>query len=286
MGWEKDMVRFFTFGQFHNKSTTGSTRIRAQQLIKYWDEAELYKYGEKPDTLIFQKVYCTPDYKFPKHYDGGLKILDICDPDWLEGHLIKETVDAMDAIVSPTQPIIDFLKQLSDIPMRVIKDRFDLEEFPPPKYHRGKLETVVWFGYKHNAELLKGAVHSLRNRKLKLIVIAEEDPHIGRWAEGFEDYYTFYKYRQDNLYSQLQEADVCVLPKGSRPRDLFKSENKTVIAQLCGLPVATDADELDALKTPESRNEAVQKVYTKLQQGYDVKKSVEEYKELIDEIKP
>lgn len=281
------MVRFQTFEQFHNKKNVGSTKIRVHNLIKYWPEAELYKYGEKPDALIFQKVYCTQDHKFPKFYDGGLKILDICDPDWLDGILIKETVDAMDAVVAPTQPIIDFIKQLTHKPVKIIKDRFDLAEFPKPKIHEGKLKKVVWFGYMHNAEVLKTAILSLANRNLQLIVISDQDPQSWHWAntDEYRNMYTFYKYNQKNLYAQLQEADVCILPKGWRPRDKFKSENKKVIAQLCGLPVAHTAEELDKLVTAESRNKLSEAVYTKVKADYDVKKSVAEYKKLIKELK-
>lgn len=280
------MVRFFTFENYHNKRGIGSTRIRVHQLIQNWPEAEIYKYGEKPDALIFQKVYCTQDYKFPKYYNGGVKILDICDPDWLDGALIKETLDGMDALVAPTQPIIDFCKQLSDIPMRVIKDRFDLSLFPAPKLHKGKLETVVWFGYRHNAELLRFAIPSLVKRNLKLILISKSDPQADRWGIDFENNYSYRKFPRDpkELHRLLQEADVCILPKGARPQDRFKSENKTVIAQLCGLPVAQTAEELDELVTADQRNKVAQKMYTTISKEYDVKNSVKEYKEFIDEL--
>ena len=44
--------------------------------------------------LIFQR-FCTPDYKFPEHFEG-IKILDICDPDWVDGASIVETCNFMD----------------------------------------------------------------------------------------------------------------------------------------------------------------------------------------------
>ena len=48
--------------------------------------------------LIFQKVYCTPDYKFPEHFEG-IKILDICDPDWVDGASIVETCNLWTAVL-------------------------------------------------------------------------------------------------------------------------------------------------------------------------------------------
>jgi hypothetical protein len=280
------MVRFFTFEAFHAKSNVGSTKIRVHNLIKYWGKAELYKYGEKPDVLIFQKVYVGGDYKVPITFPA-IKILDICDPDWFDGVPIKETVDAMDAITCPTEPLAEFIRQLTDKPVRVIKDRFDLTDFPSRKVHRGQAKTVVWFGYHHNASALKLAVQSIERRGLRLKVVADQDPFASRWAlkpKEFESSYEFKKYLPDTAYSEIQKADICVLPKMNRPQDRFKSENKTVIAQLLGLPVAINAEELDGLMTAEARTKQVDTVYDIVRKEYDVKKSVQQMKGLINEI--
>ena len=279
-------IRFFTFSQFHAKKNVGSTKIRVDNLIKYWPEAKLYKYGEKPDVLIFQKVYAGVDYDFIKTYPG-IKILDICDPDWLDGARIKETVDAMDAVVVPTQPLKDFLSQLTDKPIRVIKDRFDMTEFGNKKIHKGKAKQVVWFGYHHNASALKLAVRSFESRGLTLKVISDQDPFAYRWASRSTEYaemYRYLKYQPDTAYMDIQKADICVLPIQKRPNDIYKSENKEVIAQLLGLPVAKDAEELDKLLTAEERNSQINAIYGKLKQDYDVRQSVKEYEELIDEL--
>ena len=64
MGKTINRVAFQTFESFHGKKNIGSTNIRVHQLIKHWEEAELYKYGQNPDVMIFQKVYWLPDYRF------------------------------------------------------------------------------------------------------------------------------------------------------------------------------------------------------------------------------
>lgn len=277
------MIRFFTMEQFHAKTQVGSTKIRVHNLLNNWPEASLYRYGDKPDVLIFQKVYANKDYKFPVTYPGK-KILDICDPDWFDGVPIKETVDAMDAVVCPTEPLAEFIRQLTDKPVRVIKDRFDLKDFPTKKKHRGQAKSVVWFGYSHNATSLKLAVQSIERRGLKLTVIADQNPFAYKWAadpKKYEESYTFIKFDED-AYQNIQRSDICVLPKMKRPQDKYKSENKTVIAQLLGLPVAVDADELDALMTAEARTRSIDTIYDKLKQEYDCRLSVKEYKELIE----
>lgn len=279
-------IRFITMEQHHAKTNVGSTKIRVHNLLKHWPEAELYKYGEKPDVLIYQKVYVGKDYKVPITFPAT-KILDICDPDWLEGVPIKETVDAMDAVVVPTEPLAEFIRQLTDKPVRVIKDRFDMSDFPPKKVHKGKAKRVVWFGYQHNTGALKLAVQSFERRGLALTVVSDHDPIASRWAANpgeYEKKYKYVKYLPETAYQEIQKADVCVLPKMNRPQDRFKSENKTVIAQLLGLPVAIDANELDKLMDASARNLAVNTIYDKLKQEYDCRLSVKEYKELIDEV--
>lgn len=281
-------IRFFTFEQFHNRKNTGSTKIRVHNLLKHWPEAKIYQYAEKPDVMIFQKVYAQPDYDFPKTLDC-IKILDICDPDWLEDMPIKETVDAMDAVVVPTEDLKQFICQLTDKPVRVIKDRFDLTEFPAtPKIHEGRAKEIVWFGYVHNVQTVKSALHAIIELDLRLTIISNKNPNLLATAEGDKlkkENYNFVDFDPLTVNYEISKNDICILPKGLRPIDRFKSENKEIISQLCGVPVAKTREELEALLEAEARNSAINKVYGNIKEEYDCKKSVAEYKELIDELK-
>jgi hypothetical protein len=285
-------VRFFTFSQFHNKiPPTGSTHIRVTQLFKYWPDAKLYTYGEKPDVLIFQKVYVAQDYQFPKHFPG-LKILDICDPDWLDGITgIKETVDAMDAITTSSPKLAEFMRQLTDKPVVHIPDRFDISAVPKPKRHMAEAKTVVWFGFRHNADSLRYALPLINEMGLDLVVISNDDPMAWQWlpeviGEEFRrTKYKFIRYREETIYQDLQRADFAILPNGVRPIDPFKSNNRTVKAILAGLPVAHDADQLRSFMVAGVRRDYMQAHYSDTIKEYDVKKSVEDYKALIERIK-
>lgn len=280
------MIRFFTYSQFHNKRPpVGSDFIRVRQLFKHWPEAGLYKYGENPDVLIFQKVYPSADYKFPIHFEN-IKILDICDPDWLQGATIKEAVDAMDAITVPTQPLKDFLVQLTDKPIVVIPDRFELDDVPKkPKLHSGDAKIVTWFGYSHNAELMRPALGLLKELGLKLRIIANDDPMLHQYQNSIPmDNYTFVKYNEETFYTELRKADFAILPGGFRPEDKYKSNNKTVKAILGGLPVATDKEEVLEFMDGAKRHKWIQDNYATIKSEYDVRKSVEQYKALIKQI--
>lgn len=282
------VVRFHTFEAYHAKRGVGSTRIRVHNLLPHWPEAGLYKFGEKADVLIFQKVYCTYDYKLPANYPG-ITILDTCDPDWWEtpNIYICETVRAVDAVVVQSQKMFDFISQMTNKPVKIIKDRFNIEDFPEKKKHAGPIKTAVWFGYYHNAELLKYAVPSLEARGIDLIVVADRDPFASTWAhdsKAYEKKYKFIKFQQETLYSDIQKADICVLPKGFRPQDEFKSENKTIIAQLCGLPVINNSDQVEGFMDPDKRNQHIDSIYGKIKADYDCRNSVKEYKELINNL--
>lgn len=285
------MIRFFTFSQFHNKiPPAGSTQIRVMQLLKYWPEAALYQYGENPDVLIFQKVYMAQDYQFPKNFEG-LKILDMCDPDWLDGMSgIKTTIDAMDAVTVSSPGLQRFVKQLTDKPVIHIPDRFDLSPLPKQKRHMEPAKTVVWFGYRHNADTLRYAMPLLNEMGLNLIMISDDDPMAWQWIPGElgdsyrKNKYKYLKYNEQTIYYDLQRADFAVLPYGARPIDPFKSNNKTVKAILAGLPVAHDAEEVRSYVHPGVRRDYMQAHYNKTIAEYDVKLSVQDYKDLIAQL--
>lgn len=278
-------VRFFLYSSFHGKDKpVGSDYIRAIQPIKYWPEAELYRYGEKPDVLIFQKVFVSPDYQFPKHYEG-IKILDIADPMWLEGYDVVETAQAMDAVTCPTENLATFIRQFHSN-VYVIPDRFDIELIPQPCKHVDKAKTVVWFGYSHNAELLKPAMYLIDELGLNLLVISNDDPILNRYSlRPKEEWYKYIKYDEQTIYTELQKADFAILPDGFRPEDYFKSTNKTIKANLAGLPVAKDADEARYYMESDNRRKWFTENYATIKEEYDIRKSVEQYKDIISRIK-
>lgn len=281
------VVAYLHFEQLYGKKNVGSTNLRVHQMIKYWPEAEEYRFGTKPDVLIFQKVYWNVDYYLPETYKGGVKILDICDPDWLDNMYVKRTIDNMDAVVVPSKGLQDFIMQMTDKPVKLIPDRFDMEFVPKLKKHKGEIKRAVWFGYRHNSDVLEGAIQTLERMGIALTVISDDDPIMWRFATQPDNYrkkYKFHKYNEESIYTRLQEADICLLPEGIRPKDIFKSNNKTIKAQLAGLPVAKNIDDLERLMSSVERNKEAEYNYTNTKKQYDIKKSIKEYKDLINEI--
>lgn len=277
-------VRSFTYSRYHGKNDVGSSRLRVHQLQKYWSDYKEYKYGELPDVLVFQKVYMQSDWKWIAKMPC-IKILDICDPDWLEAQHIKETVDAVDGVTCPTQPMADFIRQLTDKPIKVIPDRHDISNVPPLKEHKGTLQKVVWFGYRHNADLLKNAVPVLERMNIHLTVYSNDDPFVQQWATpNWAKYYKYKKFNEETIITDLRKFDACLLPQGNRPQDRFKSNNKTTLAWLAGLPVITDADTMQYMMLPEARNDIAKRCYNKAISEFDVKLSIKEMQEFINEL--
>lgn len=271
-------IRYFSFEMFHGKSDVGSTRLRVHQMINHWPEAALYKYGENPDVMIFQKVYLQPDWQFMAHFKG-IKILDICDSDWLAGAEVKRSLDAVDGATCPTETFAGFLRQLTDKPIKVIPDRHELKDFKKQANHVGPIKSVVWFGYKHNASSLRWAMNFLARNDVKLTVVSNEDPLPYQWADDpdkSQKLYKFVRFEQELLNEELIKHDAALLPIGSRPVDRFKSNNRTIIARLCGLPIITDDTTFEKYNDPGNRREPFDR------DAWDVRQSVREMKEFIE----
>jgi len=281
-------VGFLLFERWHGKEQIGSSRIRGHWVIKNWPGAEVFVQSQKYDAIIFQKTYW-PEYW--KHYKG-IKILDLCDPDWLAGHLIGDPVikkqgivemlPYIDAITTSTEALAEPLREMAewygfDIPIRCIPDRVDLTEYNRVKKHKGEARQVVWFGYAHNTEALDVAMPFIKQHNLKLVVISDQKPPYSRADQNK-------KFDQDKLVNELLKHDMAVFPNYKRGRFQFKSNNKTIQCWAVGLPVATTPDELSRFMDGEARQKEAIKRRKEVEEKYDVKLSVKEYKDLICEI--
>jgi hypothetical protein len=264
----------------------GSSRIRAHWLIKHWRQAELFTLGRMYDCVIFQKVYWL-DYA--RHF-SGLKILDLCDPDFLNWRCpFKQMMDYCDAVTTSTEPLAQFARLYTSKPVRCVPDRLDLQWFDGlRKTHQGLggTKTVAWYGYSTNFPMLEAAIPALLKLGLEtLIVIADPAApyQLPSEAQG--------RIRLVNLSWDLKTvnanllgADLVINWRSAQGRWRFKSNNKTISAWALGLPVAHDECELASLMTESSRVAEADKRLEEVRDQWDVRDSVREYVELIDEL--
>ena len=274
---------FITWEDFHDRKDIASSRIRAKWVAKYWQGAEMYVPGQKYDVEIFQKVYWTGHMKA----SSAIKILDICDPDFLETQsLFFDALEYADAITFPTQAFHDYLCKITDKPLKLVPDRLDLELFTAKKQHTEKAKKVVWFGYAQNQGCLNQTADTLRKLGLKLTIVSD-DARV--YLKKLEDakLYDFVKYNQQSAFADIMEAgDIALLPPFQEPSysRTFKSNNKEITAWSLGLPVAKNAEELEYYLDPEHRRQAVAENWVQMKAVYDARLSVVDYLDVIKQV--
>lgn len=275
-----------TMEKFDNRmpNSVGSSRIRMRWLLPYWEQAEEYVIGKKYEAMIFQKVYWA---EMMKQFEG-VKILDLCDPDWLENKPVFEYVDMVDAVTTSTQALADYIQRMRPNKKHIlcIPDRVYMPEAEPVKQdYGGKLETLVWFGYSHNSHYLMNTFEEIINRNLELVCVSDqpiEPPLMYRNRIKI----TNIPFNYSTINKEMVKYDAILLPDPhGDEKGKFKSNNKTLQAWALGMPVIKVPEDLDKFATAEARKEEGLARRKEIEEKWDVKYSVDEYKVLIDEIK-
>jgi hypothetical protein len=279
-------IGIVSFEDFGRRVNVGSSRIRARWLLNYWSEAELFTTGRKYKAVIFQKAYW---WQYVEAY-GGIKIVDICDPDFLNWrHQLKRMMDCCDAVTASTEALVDTLKAHTHRPVFYIPDRLDPQAFGGlRKDHTGKgrARAVAWYGYSHNFAALNSMVEILPELGIEeLLVVADENkpyhlPHSIKDKLQLRNV----AWRPDTVYKNLLQADIVINPKIAIGRWRYKSNNKTLAAWAIGLPVAHTREELASFISEAARIKEVELRYNRLFDEYHVRKSVDEYRRLIHDL--
>lgn len=271
-------VGFLLFEDWHNRKEVGSSRLRGHWLMKHWEEAEIFQNGAFYDTVIFQKAYWLDYVRAFK----GIKILDICDPDWLDSMPIKEVIDNCDAVTVSSEGLKHAIEQFTDKPVVFIPDRQDLSFHTKKKEHKGKAKKVIWFGYSHNAKLLDPTLLSLKKLGLELTVLSDARPPYNGATRNIKYQYEDKNWSFDDV---ILEHDIVLLPPDIRPRGKYKSTNKTLTAWTLGMPVATNKEDLIRFMEEAERVKEGELRYNEVREKWNIEKSVQEYKDLIAQIK-
>lgn len=261
----------------------GSTFLRADRLTANDAGFEIWKHGKRYDSLIFQKVYWP---EMMRLFEGP-KILDVCDPDWLQ-----ETLDIVDvgslvhAITCSSNRLAGLVQKY--FPEKIVvhvPDRLDTSIFPEPHgRHEGIAKTAVWFGFIHNAhETLEQLLPAIKRHHLQLRIVS--DSPYAQEDGIFELNPKFVPYHQLTAYDQIKEGDLVLNPRSERAFYKYKSNNKTVIAWKLGLPVAVTIEDIDRFIHPDERNKEVEEKRMIVERDYDIKQSALQYRKIISEIR-
>jgi hypothetical protein len=278
-------VGIITFEKMDNRrqNSVGSSRIRMRWMLPFWEEAEEFIIGKKYETIIFQKVY----WRDMMESFTGVKILDLCDPDWLSKHPVFEFVDLVDAVVTSTEELATFVRKIR--PGKLVKcipDRIYLPEAEPIKTeHSDTLKKVVWFGYTHNSYYLQRTFEVLIEQGIELTVIAESpiEAPIG-YKNRININNIVYNYQTINKELIKHDAVLMPTPYGDE-RSKYKSNNKTLQSWSLGLPVISSPEHFEQFASKEAREQEAKLRLQEVKDKWDVAISAQEYKDLIAEIK-
>ena len=280
---------FITFEDFLGKKDIGSSRIRAKYLIDRWSqagpdigEAELFKFGGRYDAVVFQKAYW---WEFAEKFEG-IKILDLCDPDFLHwGYPIYRMIEACHVITCSSERLAAEVAGLTSKPVHFIPDCILDVEKSPRKLHFGPVRSVAWFGYAENFPVLNSAVPALAKRGLDLVVISSKPYNP---PAGIKINFRNLPWTAENWIDDFMRADMVINPQSLHGRFAFKSDNKTTQAWAVGMPVAGDDKELDEIiaLTPTERQARGDSLRQWAIENRDIRQAVEQMKTIINGLSP
>jgi hypothetical protein len=271
--------------KFDNRefNSVGSSRIRARWLLNYWPEAEEYVIGRKYEVLIYQKVYWDT---MLENFEG-IQILDLCDPDWLEGKPVFEYIDLVDAVTTSTEALAEYIRKLRPNGfVQCVPDRIYIPEHQPVKTeHIGPLKNLAWFGYSHNAHYLISTFDELIKRDLELVFISNAPFDVPLMYRGKLKVQNV-PYNYDTIFRELVKVDAVLLPVPSGDEKAkYKSNNKVLSSWAQGLPVVAVPEDLDRFMSAEERKKESELRLQEIKDKWDVKYSVDEYVKIIETIR-
>lgn len=272
--------------EHRQKGSVGSSRIRGEWLLNHWPDAEPFHIGQQYDAIIFQKAYW-PEYL---RSFKGVKIFDLCDPDWMEGKPVTECLEECDYVTTSTVALRDFVQTITKKPVECVPDRVDLSEHIGKKEHKGKAKKAVWFGYHHNQKTIDQCLSTLARLGLQLTVISDMPYYPESKVQGIDDEWIKanvinMKYDYATLCQDLiHSGDMLINPRLEEGRFKFKSNNKSVTAWALGIPVASNADDMEVFMDAEERIKEAEKNLAIVRDEYDVKQSVSRYNEIIESL--
>lgn len=233
--------------------SSGSIRLRAGWVCKYWDGADVYDKTQSMadySLIVFQKAYLTGQtqgwiHDLARYREGGAKCklaFDLCDPDFLSDEHRRRMLSVLplfDFAVASTEPIRDWLQAY--LPCAHIPDRVDLDDIEKvltfrSHRHRPPLR-LLWAGYVNNKKMLSpefGAFAAENGHSLEVWALSQPVPFAEFWAK-------------------VQKYDVLLNPRPEIDPWRYKSNNKTLISHALGVPAVRTVAELAKLTaSPET----------------------------------
>lgn len=257
--------------------TAASARFRAEWPAKYLGAAivettAIYSDLCDADLVIFQKTYNLKFLDLARRLkEKGIKIaFDLCDAEWINREVeIKAMIEAVDFVTVSTVAIKAWI--INQYPKKscyIIPDGHDLDYYKPGKPVKQNAGSMnyVWYGNSGTILSLRaimGALEANSGPKDTLTIIADE---CGRNAILSDKIgIKFVPWQLKTVNNEIRRCNLVLNPKLDNESYRVKSNNKTAMAYILGLPcierMATDekgwTDDLINLRLVKNRKKDV-----------------------------
>lgn len=277
-----------------------STRLRAIWPARYIKGAEVNQIDNIEnwfdyDVCIFIKIFPLVDYEAIKLYRVPQVWWDLCDPAWWwNPQEALQIVDRVDGVVVSNPILADDFEDWSGKKAHCIPDRIEPEHFPLQKSHLHIGDHVdpirlIWFGAGQNRVALFAAVANLERlvangHNITLTIFDDWTDQEWKFSNSFPVNYVRWKLEHENQV--IASHDIALLPPYPGAWGEVKSNNKSLTAWACGLPVSNGMDyhQLEELVSSRAaRADHAQWGYRLVTEQYHVRKSADEWMELLNE---
>ena len=215
---------------------------------------------------------------------------DLCDPvHWFEPMKARHMADLSTGIVFSNQALCDdFVKWYGPTDKaHVIVDRLKLEHYKRVKQHTETIKPrFIWFGAGQNrlslyATLATFARLEANGVALSVTIFDDKASEPWRISNTIPTYHATWALETEN--EVLADHDIAVLPPYPGPWGNVKSNNKTLTAWACGLPVTDGINYTHTyrLATELAYRTCAADIGSKAVLDYDVRKSAQEWIELL-----
>ena len=273
----------------------GSSRMRCYWPARYMKDAAVIgtdsPISTNYDAYIFMKQAANYEAMDRLRQAGKKVYFDLCDPMWWwnpKGTL--EIAKVCNRVVCSSLGLGEDFTYCSKIDCDVIPDRLDLSHFTKTKVHaESNPIRLIWYGVSVNRISLFAALANLERLvangcNIELTICDDRPDAELSWTDMLPVKHR--RWSVENEVSTILEHDIALLPPYPGAWGKVKSNNKTLTAWACGLPVSTGEDyyELyDLCKSVEMRQALGTAGRNDVVSNWNVKNSAFEWQELINQ---
>lgn len=276
--------------------TWASSRMRCYWPAMFLEQAAVVTWrdiqaGGLPDAqaYVFQKLV---DMPLVRSLSGkAWRFWDVCDPVWwFNPAESREIATEMDGFVASSAALAEDFTRWCGFKAHVIPDRILPEHFDRQREHEDvRPVRLIWFGSVQNRIALHAAAANLARLRANghevTLTIYDNGPNISmpEMEEMVPVYYS--QWALEREAETLAGHDIALLPPYPGPWGVVKSNNRTLTAFACGLPVSSglEYERLRNLVCDEQTRREWARAGLQVAEQWHVRQSAAEWQALLNE---